>query len=275
MLALVDDQAEFDPDFINRFLDSRSWLIRSMAYLLLGEIPSQDYHDRLIKEFQKTHQEYDKLLIIYAFKQGFGQNVFDLLKKELISTESERIKAQIIETTKASKDKTALIQWLLKEQSTIENKILSDVLDVYSAAIASPAGSAFFNRLFQSKNKTLINLINEEILFQALFDALEDEGINNDLAVVERAASADAVIGKDWRAYADRRKVDRRKKLEQEKREEALINEVLPEYNALLEKFLEDTKKLFGDAGMRPDEVEDSTATIKELLELTTKEASK
>jgi hypothetical protein len=43
----------------------------------------------------------------------------------------------------------------------------------------------------------------------------------------------------------------------------------------MLEKFLEDSKKLFADSGMKQDEIEELTNRIRELLQVLKEEESK
>ena len=77
-----------------------------------------------------------------------------------------------------------------------------------------------------------------------------------------------------WITYKNSRDLARLKEEEKEKREEKFEETVLPEFNLLLERLFEDSKKLFTDAGMNEEETEEATKSIRELLQYLSEEQS-
>ena len=275
LIKLSNSDTVMEKNLIEIFLDSRSWLIRSMTYLLLGKIASDDYHKGLIKEYTKTNEEYDKLFIIHSFGNGYGPEVFELISNELLSTKSERIRDQIIKIVKRHRDNTAVIRWIINDRKAIGKELLSAILDEYYLEATSSTGAVFFDQLLSSNQEDIIGLIDQEKFFQVLYDGLVNEASRKDLVELEKSVRGNEHLSRAWLTYIDRRDADRLKQKEQAKREEELMKTVLPKYNAMLEKFLEDSKKLFTDEGMDQNEIEESTKSIRELLQYLTEEESK
>lgn len=275
LIELSDSDTAIGKNLIENFLDSQSWLIRSMTYLLLGKIASDDYQERLIKEYKNANKEYDKLFIICSFNTGYGPEVFDLIRNELLSTKNVKIREQIVKIINRHRNNTAVIRWIINEHKAIDNELLSAILDEYYPEITSPTGIVFFHQLLSSNQEDIIGLIDQEKFFQVLYGGFENEASHKDLVALEKSVRGNKHLSRAWLTYIDRRDEDRLKQKEQEKREKELKKTLLPKYNAMLEKFLEDSKKLFADAGMDQNEIEESTNEIRELLQFLTEEESK
>lgn len=275
LIELSDSDTAIEKNLIESFLDSRCWLIRSMTYLLLGNITSDDYHKRLIKEYKNANEEYDRLFIIHSFNNGYGPEVFDLIRNEVLSTNSDRIRGQTIRILKQHRDNTAVIKWLIHDHKTIGRELLRAILNEYYSEVASPTGTVFFHQLLRSNQQELIGLIDQEKFFQVLYDGLKNEASQKDLAELEMSVRDSQHLSRAWVTYIDHRHKERLREKEQQKREEELKKTVFPKYNAMLEKFLEDSKKLFADAGMDQDEIEELTKAIRELLQVLKEEESK
>ncbi len=275
LAKLSNSETKIDKNLIGSFLDSRSWLIKSMTYLLLGKISSEDFHKRLIKEYKNTNEEYNKLLIIHAFSEAYDPEVFHFIKKELRSSDSERIRSKIISILKKNSDKTIVVKWIIRDHKTIDKETLQAILNEYYSELASAIGTIFFHDLLSSNQEQLIDMIDQEKFFKGLYDAPENQAQQNELVELEIAMQNINYLNQAWVAYKDYRDKERLKEKEKQRREEEFEKTVLPKYNTMLERFLEDSKKLFADAGMDKDEIEDATKYIRELLQILDKETSK
>jgi len=267
LIELSDSKKSIEPDLINGFLNSRSWLIRSMNYLLLGEIPSDNYHKRLVKEYRNTIDEFDKLLIIHAFSKGFDTEVFDLLKEELVTNQNQRIRSQIASIFKMNKDDTAVIKWMISDHMSIDDETLKAILNGYYSELAHSKGKSFFEHLLRSNQERLIALIDEEVFFENLYEGMKNLEELNGFADLKIAVSSVDNLRKSWLAYQDKRNKEEQKREEEAKREEELMENILPKYSVMLEKFLKASEKLFADAGMDQDEIKKATEDIRELLQ--------
>lgn len=267
LIKLADPKKSIDPDLIKSFQKSRSWLIKSMTFLLLGEIASDNFHKNLITEYRNTNNEFDKLLIIHAFSKGFDTEVFNLLEGELVANQNPRIRNHCASILKMNKDDTAVIKWLVSNHLTIDDETLKAILVSYYSELARSKGKIFFEYLLRSNQERLIGLIDKEIFFEKLYDSLKNHETPGDLTELEIAVSDVDSLGKSWVEYQDKRNKEDRKRKEKSKREEEFNKNILPKYNVMLEKFLEESKKLFTDGGMDHDEVEESTKAMRELLQ--------
>jgi hypothetical protein len=275
LAKLSNSETRIDKNLIGSFLDSRSWLIKSMTYLLLGKISSEEFHMRLIKEYKNTNEEYNKLLIIHAFSEAYGPEVFHLIKTELLSSDSERMRSKIISILKNNSDKKIVAKWIIRDHKTIDKETLQTILGEYYPELASAVGAIFFHDLLSSNQEQLIDMIDQKNFFKGLYNSLENQVQPNELVELEIAVQNINYLNHAWAVYKDHRDKERLKEKEKRIREEEFERTVLPKYNAMLKRFLEDSKKLFADAGMDKDEIEDATKSIEEFLQILDKDTSK
>jgi hypothetical protein len=275
LTKLCDSEQQIAPELINGFLDSRSWLIKSMTYVLLGSIASDNFHKRLIAEYRRAKEEFDKILIIHAFSKGFGADVFALLTEELVATENARIREHCAGVLKMYRDETAVSEWLVANHKLIDDDTLKAILAGYYCDLASPKGRSFFVRVLRSGQERVIGLIDQELFFQELYEGLANQESADNLGEVEAAVAGLDSLGKSWIEYREKRGEEERKRKAKSDREEHFKRDLLPKYNAKLEAFIRETEKLLADGGMEQDEVKEVTEAMRELLRLLRQDESR
>ena len=275
LAILSNSETKIDKKLIEKYLDSKSWIVKSITCLFLGKISHEDFHKRLIKEYKNTNQEYNKLLIIHAFSKAFGPEVFHFIKNEMLSSESERIRLKIISILKKNNDKTIVAKWIVRDHKAIDKGILQAILNEYYSELASATGSIFFNELLHSNQKELVDMIDQKKFFEGLYYAGKKQARQDGLVNLEIKLQSINSLNQAWLAYKDYMGKEELKEKEKQKREQEFEETILPKYNVMLEKFLENSKKLFTDAGMDKDEIEGSTKQIREFLQILTKDTSK
>lgn len=109
---LVDKDTKIDKKVINKFLNSKSWLISRMTYDLINATEDKDLRNDMIKKYKKTNNELENLLIIRCFEKNYGKEVFKLFKNEIINNKSKSIKKHILGILNNTNDITSVISWL-------------------------------------------------------------------------------------------------------------------------------------------------------------------
>jgi hypothetical protein len=272
LIKLSNSKTIIDKDLIEEYLDSSSWKIKSMTYLLLGIIPSEDFHKVLIKEYKDAKQNYNKLLLINTFRNSHGPKVFHLLKKELMANGNKKIKKEIIDILKKNTDKHLVIKWIVRSHTDIDKDTLQSILDDYYFELESSVGTTFFNELLSPKNESLIALINQNKLFESLYNAKKKEPFKSGLVELEEKIQKNLPLYQAWLSYNNymgKKESKGKEALEREKMFEKIL---LPQYNIMLEYFLADTRELFSDGGMEKEEIDEATESIKELLNILSKD---
>ena len=275
LTILSNSETKIDKRVVEKYLDSKSWLITSMTYLFLGKISSENIHKRLIEKYKNTNQEYNKLLIIHAFSQAFGPEVFHLIKNEILLSESKRIRLKIISILNKSNDKTLVAKWIVRDHKTIDKEIIQAIFNEYYSELASTTGTIFFNELLHSNQRELIDMIDRKKFFGGIYDAGKKQPEQNELVKLGIKVKNINSLNQAWLDYKEYMGTEELKEEEKQKREEGFEKTILPKYILMLENFLEESKKLFTDAGMDKDEVGASIESIREFLEILSKDTSK
>lgn len=264
LLTLVDSDTEIDKTLIKKFLNSRSWLIRSMTYRLLGNIVCEEFHPRLLRDYRKATREYDKLLILQAFRQQYGSDVFTLLEEELLFSENPRIHMAVAEVLPGNQDNSAVGTWIIGHYHQLNEEVLTRIIDRYSFELPALTGTTFFGLLLDSNQPQFANLIVHSYFFENLYNGLEKEAYSDALNALRNAVQQNNTVQEAWQEYTR----ERLKEEETTKREEELRKAILPRYIEMLERFLEESKRLFADSGMTAEEIEDATEEMRELLQI-------
>lgn len=264
LLTFVDSDTKIDKTLIKKFLNSQSWLIRSMTYRLLGNIVCEEFHPRLLRDYRKATREYDKLLILQAFRQQYGSDVFTLLKEKLLFSENPRIQMAVTEVLPGNRDNTAVGTWIIEHYHQLNEEVLTRIIDRYSFELPALTGTTFFGLLLDSNQPQLTNLIVPSYFFENLYNGLEKEAHSDALNELLNAVQHNNTVQEAWQEYTR----ERLKEEETAKREEELRKAILPQYTEMLERFLEESKRLFANSGMTAEEIEDATEDMRELLQI-------
>ncbi|MCP3901748.1 MAG: hypothetical protein GY707_18720, partial [Desulfobacteraceae bacterium] len=275
LAMLSNSETKIDKNLIETYLDSKSWLVANMTYLFLGKISCEEFHKDLISKYNNTDKEYNKLLILNAFSNAYNPESFLFIKNEILTSSSKKIKQKAIGILNKNNDKTQVAKWILNEHKTIDKTTLQAIFNEYYSQLESNTGTIFFDTLIISNKKELINKIDQNKFFAALYLAQEKQPKQNNLLNLEVKVQNSTLLNRAWMDFLDLMDEKELKKQEKKEREQEFEKTILPQYKVMLDVFHEDTKKLFLDAGMDKDEVEVFTKEIKELLQLLNKEKSK
>lgn len=264
LVALVEPDTEVDRTIITGFLDSRSWLIKSMAYHFLSHIVCDDVHLQLIHAYRKTSRDYDRLLVLSAFRKHYGADVFELFKNELLASENPRIKGFIAEMLPAYHDAADVSQWLAGVHPALHDDVVLRIFDRYAEKLRAPQGVSFFEGLLASTSPRLTQLLGRSLLVESLYQAMEQEPARSDLIRLRDLLLNNETLKVRWDIYAE----EHAQAAEAFENEEALRAAILPRYTELLERFLKDAQRLLADYGMEAEEIEQTTEDIRELLQI-------
>lgn len=261
-----------DPMILNAFLDSASWIIRSKTYLLLARIDSHNVHGRLIKSYRTAAHEFDKILILHAFGNDYGAEVFDLVAHELQKGARQRLKTYCADIFKNTENQVDAIDWLKNNHGSVGDDLLKRIIESYYAEFEKQKGKTFFSKILLSGQERLLHAVNQEAFYKSLYDALQKQSGSNELARIEASIEGIGLLRNSW--INCKSKFDQDELLQQQEaaKEANFKQRILPKYNAMLESFLKDTEQLFTEGGLDQNEVEEATASIRELLRYLKKE---
>ena len=264
---ICDSTTIIDPILLNNFIDSNSWIIKSKTYILLGKINSENVHERLIDEYRKSENEFDKILIINAFGNSFGDAVFDLLTNELQKAQSKNIENYCANIVKNNRNDANVIKWLIKNHRYVNDDTLKTVIGSYYGELEKQNGQIFFRNLLLSGQERLIHAVNQESFYYRLYEALKKQGGSNVLSEIEASVNDIELLRGPWIVYKSKFEEEELIQKEKEKREELFEKNILPKFNEKLESFLIESEQLFSDGGLSKDEIKETTATIREFLQ--------
>ena len=275
LIGLLEPESEIAPARITKFLNSRSWMIRSKTYLLLSRIDSDEFHERLIKEYRSAANNVDKILIINAFRNGFGPDVFNLLTHELQHGQNLQLKYACAGAIKNNRDAAAVIQWIVTNSSAIPDDMLFTIINSYFSELCTKRGQIFFRTLLSSNQEKLTHAVNQEDFFSSLYNALRIQGNSVELSEIEAAVNDSEILRNPWLVYKNKRDEEGLKQAAKAKREASFEKHILPKYNNMLEEFIIETEKLFIEGGMDQQEVEETTKDLREFLRLLKNDGNK
>lgn len=266
LIALLGADSKIEPIRITRFLNSSSWMVKSETCILLSLIKSDVFHPQLLNEYRAAADDFDKLLIIYAFRKGFGADVFNLLKHELQHNQNPRIKNACAHIIKNDRDDAAVIKWLISDPAALPEDLLNTIVESYYGELAKPKGQVFFSNLLLSNREKLLQAVNRAAFFNSLYDALKKQGSSVGLSEVEAAVKDNEYLRTPWIDYKKKHEAEALEQEQSTRRDELLEKTVLPKYNKMLERFLKESEQLFLENGMEPREVEETTRDLREFL---------
>lgn len=265
LIALVEPDTDVDRTMIIRFLKSRTWRIRSMVYTLLSYIPCDDLHPRILRSYRNTAHDYDKLVMLQAFKYQYGTAVFELLKDELLVSTNPQIQRLITEMLPAYHDAGAVSQWIVAVYPELSDEVVVlPLVNQYADALSTSHGVVFFEELLATAPPDFMPLVGQSLLIESLHQALEYAPTRSDLISLRENIQAVELLQQSWDAYAN----ERAQAEETLRAENAIRQAILPHYTKLLNTFLEDTRRLLAEFGMEAEEIEVATEDMRALLQL-------
>ncbi len=272
LCVISEPTTSIDPKILNSFLDSDSWIIRSKTCILLAKIDSRNVHERLIINYRTSAHDFDKSLILHAFGNDYGAEVFDLVTHELQEGQSQLLKNYCTDIIKNSENQADAIKWLLNNHRFIGEDLIKRIVESYYTEFEEQKGKNFFSKLLLSGQDRLLRAVNQEAFYKSLYDTLKKQSGSYELAGIEASIEGMALLRNSWINYKS--KFDQDELLQEQKatREAHFEQQILPKYNVRLESFLKETEQLFTEGGLDKKEVDEATAMIRELLRYLKKE---
>lgn len=257
--------APVDFSKLGPFLQDRSWRVRSMACVLLSEIRCPALHPELIRMYRQSTAEVDRILILQAFEQGFGVDVFALLQSEMLCGSTPVIRSRWAALIFSCDPELSPWQWLADHAAALGKDLAASVVESMIDRLPESRVQVFVTELLRLPETEIFQHVDHRELFSRLSELLDREPVSDTAGLLETAVSVHPVLGRDWKKF--KAAYDEDARLERE-REQMFRRKILPKYNGLLEQFLLDSEVLFSSEGMDTDEVKEATRSIRDLLEL-------
>lgn len=257
-----------DATVLEPFLDSPAWMVRAMTCRLLAQMPCDPLHPRLIQAYDHSKLESDRILIIQAFGNGYGGDVFALLQREIQQSGNQRVKGAWAGILKAHRDQVAVRRWLFGQQPAIDTASMESVLAAYYGELNSPEGQRFFQELILSRQPLWVEVLDLERFFQGFYNAFTDGERTEALTGLQAAVMGNDFLQEQWREYRARYDQAAQAQEAREERDEQFTQRILPKFNLLLENFLKESEALFLDEGLDAQEAAEATREIRQFLEL-------
>ena len=176
--ALARARDKVRPSLAQQGLRSDSWLIRSITYRLLEEVHSHPYDPILIRSFQSTKDEHDKLLIADAMSFPLTDEAIQLFRAELMGDAPLRLKVYLAKTLSEG-DSVAMAQWVAEEHLALDHTVLTAIIHFYADRLPTAFGEHggakwhrpgvdFFSTLLHTDDVALVKLLDDEYLYLKL-----------------------------------------------------------------------------------------------------------
>ncbi|MFH1045601.1 MAG: hypothetical protein V1727_01400 [Candidatus Omnitrophota bacterium] len=110
-------------DFVTKALKNRSWLVARSAYGLINALESEHLRQKIIESYKNTTDEMERLLMLNALKKRFSEGVFNFLSQELLSSQSEKIRLEIVNMLENAADENIVLTWLENNYARLPNDV--------------------------------------------------------------------------------------------------------------------------------------------------------
>lgn len=202
---ITSKDSKIDPLVLKRFLNNKSWLVSRATYFLINALQDETIRLELVKRYKSIDNEMEKLLILNAFEDKFSDDVFKLLRDELISTKSDKIKNEIFGMLGNGQDEKKVIEWLDKNYENFPKKDIDTLVNMYDRDLSDKFSNSLFiifaKKDFVPKDDFLKKLISSIKTSEAEKEpsAQQKEELK-DLLSLKEALLANAPIKEKWQA---------------------------------------------------------------------------
>lgn len=134
--AIAGKNSQIGYNAVKKFLQSRNWMVSRQAYLLVNKLEDEQCRIELIKKYNLTKFEFEKLLILGALKNNFSSFVFKFLTKEIISSGNRKIRHVIFDILGTGKNKQEVLKWIDNNYGVFSKEDVACLVDIYSRAFS-------------------------------------------------------------------------------------------------------------------------------------------
>ena len=178
LTTLIDKDTVIEDKLLHDFFYDRSWLISRTTYKLINALENDKYRNEIIKRYEKTKEEFERLLLLEGLKKNFDEKIFDFFKKELAGNKNDKIRKFILSSLGMANDKKAIMGWI---KSSIEKFSKTDIINLAESCYNDTDVYLDFN--FELINFLLDNgfnpndSLNNEVskLFESLMENKDDK----------------------------------------------------------------------------------------------------
>lgn len=259
LLLLRECDAQYITErLLKEGMKSNNWNVHSTALLLLGRVDSQEYHQKVIDDFARKEGEHNRVLLLQVFAQGYSDDSFKFIRQQLIESQPGPMRRVLLEILPAHRDPHAVFNWLNESARSMDPVLLENIMDVYSE-FATPTEAIaiqFMSDVLMSGNQQLVEYLDTQELFEAVFYTDEDDEDYQELAPLLYALENSGSITTKWNAYVSEQ--TRKDELERLKRlnDITALETALPAYFTALEAFMEASEVLHRNAGENGDQID-------------------
>jgi hypothetical protein len=176
-LSLVaDSSTKLNEKTVKKFLNSSSWLVSRESYNLINVLEDKNLRKAMIDKYDKTGEEYEKLLLLNCFKNNYDKNVLDFFIKELANGKiNGRIRTYILKLLKNSKEVKPVIDYLNSNYKNFTVKDIDTICDENYEDIYKDFGTELFIMLIQKGFDPHLNIYSSENKIPKLYYYLIDK----------------------------------------------------------------------------------------------------
>jgi len=207
-------KGNFDTGILKTLLGDRSWLVSRAAYALVDKLESEDVRAEIIGRYKKTNITFEKLLMLWALKTNFSDNVFAFLSGELLSSPDRHIRRMVIDMLSGGESEGVVIAWVEANYQKLRDE---DMKYLVSSNLYNME-NGFSNRLFTALLQK--GFIPEDNFCERLYSSLKEregekerskeaEAAFQNLKKLEEVARSNPAASKSWTAYKSRRDAER------------------------------------------------------------------
>ncbi len=202
-----------DEKILSAFLGDRSWLVSRASYALVDKLESENARAAIIKKYRKTAGQFEKAIMLNAFRTRFSGNDFEFLTGELLRSQDAHIRRAVIGILPGGADEVAVISWL----GDNFRKLRSEDLQYLVSSNLSDMDAGFSNRLFSAMLKN--GFVPQDDFYEKLYAGLEnyektakrneeEESAYLNLKRLVEALNANPVSADAWKDFNDRKEAE-------------------------------------------------------------------
>jgi hypothetical protein len=145
LIDLSDKNTEIDKKYLKKILNNKSWIISKNSYLLINKLENDEIRNDLVKKYISNDNEYEKLLLLTAFKDNYAYDVFEKIFLKEIYGENVKIKNYIFKIIDNCKEQNTVNEWIINNFNTLNKEDFKKIISTFEYLSDNSALELYIN----------------------------------------------------------------------------------------------------------------------------------
>jgi hypothetical protein len=206
--VIASEGSSIDDAFLRRRLKDKSWLVSRSTYVLINSLQHDELRLELIKRYDAESNTMEKLLILGALTDNFPRKVFKFLTREMIFSDSPKIKRYIFAMLGFAQDKRAVLGWFDRGWARLAKPDIAQLAEIHYTMFKTEFSSTLLAILIQngfSPSASFLNTLNTSMKKLDKKEELsqEEKVTLNNISRIEQALLASDLLHDTWIALKE------------------------------------------------------------------------